>query len=556
MLEFSFLTNNVSNPDLPTPRPATSSRASSFRSSTGKVTPLRRQSTVSLIPETDASLDSTLKGEFFATAVLRILIKLKLTDWKLSDAPKLEVKNIASALTNSVFLIILGKIKFLLRIYGPNVLHLIDRDYETSVLARLAHHKIGPRLLGQFKNGRIEQWLESVEVRAQEIRIPEQSRYIARRLREFHDYVTLLPVEMGKTSAAVNLDSWIPALPKRYLGAPMKAFLKHIDLYRTWVSGMEGDIVFCHNDVQYGNLLRVHGDEHHSLAVIDFEYAGPNPRAFDIANHFCEWMADYHKSPSHKLDPAFYPSLKETNNFLEEYIYYGKIINRREDAVVSVAEVDTLRAQIDLWRAMSHAQWAIWGIIQSLPNEPAPNSNTVVSAPDATKKSKEQQQMRPSTSNSVASEKSERAHHSSEPIRIRRGSKTAQSPLVHGMRSPFLGPTSSSSPTVVKRTSSYKSPSYFPRVSEHVQAEDDDFTLGEPAILARSSDCWLDTLDDEDTNNEGEDSNHADESFDYTSYSNTRISLFYGELIRLGILSATDVPVGLASLALPPRCFP
>lgn len=47
---------------------------------------------------------------------------------------------------------------------------------------------------------------------------------------------------------------------------------------------------------QYGNLLRVEpamgspllqpSNEHRTLVVIDFEYASPNARGYDIANHF------------------------------------------------------------------------------------------------------------------------------------------------------------------------------------------------------------------------------------------------------------------------------
>lgn len=444
-LKYHMITSHTS--DVPTPRPATSSRASSFKSSSGKIEPLRRGSfcATANIPITDASVDHTLKGELFITAVLRILIKLRLTDYKLSDSSKVKVKNIASALTNSVYLVKLGATKVLLRIYGPNVLHLIDREYETSVLARLAFHKIGPRLLGQFKNGRIEQWLESTELTAADIRIPEESRYIARRLREFHDYVTLLPSEIGKTSASANLDSWTPTLPGNLRTPALETFLKHVALYRAHVAGKEGDVVFCHNDVQYGNLLRINGEEHHSLAVIDFEYAGPNPRAFDIANHFVEWMADYHEAPSHELDPHYYPKRKEVDNFLQEYIRFGKLINRREDPVVSLEEIDELRSQVELWRPMSHAQWAVWGLIQALPVP-------------------------------VLSHKSP-----------------------GGMQSPFLQ-------------------------AKRMKSQMELLSLGESAITSELQE-WVD-----------------EDAFDYAGYSAQRISLFYGDIVAMKLISEDEVP--------------
>ena len=37
------------------------------------------------------------------------------------------------------------------------------------------------------------------------------------------------------------------------------------------------------------------------------QYAGPNPVAFDIANHWCEYGADYHTDTPHLLDYSLMP---------------------------------------------------------------------------------------------------------------------------------------------------------------------------------------------------------------------------------------------------------
>lgn len=536
-LHISIPSRHTATPPFPS---SPSLRASSYKSSDGSIAPLRRSSSISsLIPETDASLDNSLKGEAFQLAIVKILIKLKLTSWKLSESENLVIKNIASALTNSVYLIILDTQKLLLRIYGPNVLHLIDRDYETSVLSRLAHHRIGPRLLGQFKNGRVEQWLESVEVTSDEIRDRTVSRYIARRMREFHDFVTLLPPEMDKVSATVNLDSWIPALPKERVSPSIKTFLKHVQLYRDHVKTREGEVVFCHNDLQYGNLLRINGEEHQCLAVIDFEYAGPNPRAFDLANHFIEWMANYHEAPSHELNPAFYPSVQEAENFLEEYIRFGKVIARKQDPIVSPEEVKSLRNSVDLWRAMSHAQWAIWGIIQALPAAASTALEERI------------------IHNEAAEELSKKPRRNSSALR-RGSSRPSESPMVHAMRSPFLSPATSQFGTK-QRTNSAKSPGYFPTTLEPAPESndsEDEFSLGEPAIAAlgrehihehhhpapnqQAEDVWI---DDEES------------GFDYIAYSHERMGLFYGELIRMELVTEEDVPEGIAIKRLPPSAL-
>lgn len=39
----------------------------------------------------------------------------------------------------------------------------------------------------------------------------------------------------------------------------------------------------------------------------DYEYASYNPIAYDLANHFCEMMANYHSDTPHILDYTLYP---------------------------------------------------------------------------------------------------------------------------------------------------------------------------------------------------------------------------------------------------------
>lgn len=59
------------------------------------------------------------------------------------------------------------------------------------------------------------------------------------------------------------------------------------------------------------------------LTVIDFEYAGQNPPAYDITNHFSEWMYDYSApNENYKTDETKYPSVEERINYLNSYIQY------------------------------------------------------------------------------------------------------------------------------------------------------------------------------------------------------------------------------------------
>ncbi|XP_027563072.1 choline/ethanolamine kinase-like [Neopelma chrysocephalum] len=84
-------------------------------------------------------------------------------------------------------------------------------------------------------------------------------------------------------------------------------------------------VVFCHNDVQEGNILLLAGHEaspSDKLMLIDFEYSSYNYRGFDIGNHFCEWVYNYtHDSwPFFKASPENYPSRQQQLHFIRHYL--------------------------------------------------------------------------------------------------------------------------------------------------------------------------------------------------------------------------------------------
>uniref|UniRef100_V5EZE0 Choline kinase n=1 Tax=Kalmanozyma brasiliensis (strain GHG001) TaxID=1365824 RepID=V5EZE0_KALBG len=67
---------------------------------------------------------------------------------------------------------------------------------------------------------------------------------------------------------------------------------------------------------------------HHRIVVIDFEYASPNPRGYDIANHFQEWRADYHhETLSWSLTHhGSYPDEQQRRKWLRAYVEQGRLL--------------------------------------------------------------------------------------------------------------------------------------------------------------------------------------------------------------------------------------
>ncbi len=116
-----------------------------------------------------------------------------------------------------------------------------------------------------------------------------------------------------------------------------------------------GLCVFSHNDLQYGNILKLSEKE---LVCIDFEYAGTNYLEFDFANHFCEWMADYHSSEPHVLNPDRYPSQDVQLDFINHYISIQKKFG------YPAADAKEILGRIPYFTAISHLLWGFWGIFR------------------------------------------------------------------------------------------------------------------------------------------------------------------------------------------------
>lgn len=62
-------------------------------------------------------------------------------------------------------------------------------------------------------------------------------------------------------------------------------------------------------------------NKHKQLVVIDFEYAGPNTAGYEFANHFTEWMYNYHDPVApFALHVDRYPSAEEQKRFIRAYV--------------------------------------------------------------------------------------------------------------------------------------------------------------------------------------------------------------------------------------------
>ncbi|PKA46805.1 choline/ethanolamine kinase [Apostasia shenzhenica] len=288
-----------------------------------------------------------------------------------SDSRALVVVQLKGAMTNEVFEINwsaegngggeTGR-KVLVRTYGEGVDVFFDREDEIRTFEFMSKHGQGPRLLGRFPNGRIEEFIRARTLSATDLRDPEISALLASKLKEFHDLDMPCP---KKAHLWYRLRNWLKAAQRFCSSEEAKEFCldtleKEISTLNSALSADDQLIGFCHNDLQYGNIMM--DEETRQITIIDYEYASFNPIAYDIANHFCEMTADYHTNIPHILDYSKYPDHEERKRFVTVYL-------KSSEKQPSAEEIENLLQSIEKYTLASHLLWGLWGVISEHVNE-------------------------------------------------------------------------------------------------------------------------------------------------------------------------------------------
>ena len=307
------------------------------------------------------------KADCLPAEAKEILISLAGKWEDVLDASALQVIPLKGAMTNEVFQIkwpvTTGETsrKVLVRIYGEGVEIFFDRGDEIRTFEYMSKNGQGPRLLGRFTNGRVEEFIHARTLSAPDLRNPSISALIAAKMKEFHD---LDMPGQKKVNLWNTLRSWL--IEAKRLSSPkeVEAFYldtvdKEISVLEKELSGAYQKIGFCHNDLQYGNIML--DEDTKSVTIIDYEYASYNPVAYDIANHFCEMAANYHTETPHVLDYRKYPDFEERERFIRAYL-------RSSGEQPSESEVENLLQAVEKYTLANHLFWGIWGIISGQVN--------------------------------------------------------------------------------------------------------------------------------------------------------------------------------------------
>jgi ethanolamine kinase len=139
-----------------------------------------------------------------------------------------------------------------------------------------------------------------------------------------------------------------------------------VEVARARAASFMHETVYCHNDLLPANMLLLElGTPEERVCLVDMEYSGPNCRAMDVANHFCEYSGlDF------RLEELYPASLEAKMPFLEPYLagadagLHGWVASEASAEEQAAFWTECAR-HIDEHALASHAMWGVWSVVQA-----------------------------------------------------------------------------------------------------------------------------------------------------------------------------------------------
>ncbi|GAB66521.1 ethanolamine kinase [Plasmodium cynomolgi strain B] len=268
--------------------------------------------------------------------------------------------------------------KYLIRLYGPKTDEIINREREKKISCILYDKNIAKKIYVFFSNGRIEEFMDGYALSREEIKNPKFQKLIAKNLKLLHD-ISLNDSLYKELQVTQNVPGTRPSFlwntiwkyfnllneeRKKICSFDSKAnILKLIDfdVLRDSILEVEklcksenSPIVLCHCDLLSSNIINTKDDtitpanDGDNISFIDFEYACPMERAYDIANHFNEYAG-------FNCDWDLTPSKEEEYHFIKHYL------GTDDDQLIN-----NLIQEIQPFYICSHINWGLWSLLQGM----------------------------------------------------------------------------------------------------------------------------------------------------------------------------------------------
>ncbi|XP_033217369.1 ethanolamine kinase 1 isoform X2 [Belonocnema kinseyi] len=251
----------------------------------------------------------------------------------------------------------------LIRVYGHKTDLFIDRKAEIRNIRILNKAGYTHSIYATFNNGLAYEFIEGETLTIKTVRNPSVYQLVAKRMAQMHRLKPIHPEMCQKPFIWSKTEAFLSFVPKDFSNRekqikfektvkPFAVLKEEYNFLKEKCSQSGSPVVYAHNDLLLGNIL--YDEKKNSVTFIDFEYTAYNYQAFDIANHFAEFVGTDHP------DYSLYPDKNLQKAWLKIYLEaYNKTDNIMEE------DVDQLYREVDEFVLLAHFFWGCWALIQS-----------------------------------------------------------------------------------------------------------------------------------------------------------------------------------------------
>jgi len=253
----------------------------------------------------------------------------------------------------------------LVRVYGIGTDAIIDRDAEKENMKLLQRIGCGSQLYAEFNNGISYEFIHGDMLSQDRLHDPAVYPLVAQMMAKMHN------INTGSKPGLWNkLEHFINTSPDKLKDKQKqirfaKEYLTKAELreeasqLECLLSSSSSPVVFCHNDVLLANVV-VQDDK---VLFIDMEYGAPNYAAYDIANHFCEFVG-MPEGDGPQLDyEKWFPGRKYQMEWIHKYLTeYHMLVDQPPP---TQEQVESTYSTVQQFTLCAHLFWSVWAVIQA-----------------------------------------------------------------------------------------------------------------------------------------------------------------------------------------------
>lgn len=352
---------------------------------------LDKSAILTVRPLEDAPEEVQQFSEVSNAETVRSICHANVPGWSYFDKDRILIDQLCEGLSNQNFKVHLDLsedelMKYvpcvLFRIYGSGAEKLYDPKQEVNIVSMLAKYGIGPSIYAKCEEWRIEGWHFSVPLLNRNMKNPSIWSQMAAHMGRLHklaarpdfpDSIRSLPpasierlTTWGKTSLETYNGLQDPELKERMSAQVLDEMLAEREWLESFlveddpqIEGSGLSLVFSHWDTQENNVLQTL----YGLRFIDFEYAGMDYQAWDIASYFVECCIDYlvDRYPFYKITLSDFPTEEEQRVFCS--VYLSEYLEAK--VLPNDLAVQVLLERVQKFQLASHLLWSLWSVIRA-----------------------------------------------------------------------------------------------------------------------------------------------------------------------------------------------